>query len=54
MLYVTINAYYTHAEDELPDDSHIRQPAEPLGEQWDFEDDDEVRRRLPRTWARMT
>ncbi len=54
MLYVTINAYYTRAEAELPNHSHILEPAEPLGEQWDFEDADEVRRRLPRTWARMT
>ncbi|HEX6675226.1 MAG TPA: hypothetical protein VF486_09395 [Actinomycetes bacterium] len=23
-------------------------------EHWDFEDDEEVRRRLPRTWARLT
>jgi hypothetical protein len=27
MLYVTINAYHTRAEAELPDDSHIREPA---------------------------
>jgi Protein of unknown function (DUF4240) len=54
MLYVAGNAYHTRAEAELPTDSHIRQPAEPLGEHWDFENDDEVRRRLPRVWARMT
>jgi Protein of unknown function (DUF4240) len=54
MLYVTINAYYTRAEAELPDDSHIPEPAEPFGEQWDFQDDEEVRLRLPRTWARLT
>jgi hypothetical protein len=29
MLYVTIRAYYAHAE--LPDDGHVREPAEPLG-----------------------
>jgi hypothetical protein len=45
MLYVASNAYYTRAEAELPDDCHVWQPAEPLGEHWDFEDDQEVRRR---------
>jgi hypothetical protein len=54
MLYVAGNAYHTRAEAELPTDSHIWQPAEPLGEHWNFENDDEVRRRLPRVWARMT
>jgi Protein of unknown function (DUF4240) len=54
MLYAAMHAYHARAEAELPDDSQLVQPAEPLGEQWDFEDDEEVRRRVPRTWARMT
>ena len=54
MLYVTVNAYHARAEAELPGDSHVPQPAEPLGDHWDFEDDEEVRLRLPRTWARLT
>jgi Protein of unknown function (DUF4240) len=54
MLYVAFNAYHARAEAELPADSHVPQPTEPLGERWDFEDDGEVRRRLPRTWARLT
>jgi hypothetical protein len=50
MLYVTVNSYQARAEAELPDDGHVRQPAEPLEERWDFGDDEQVRRRLPRTW----
>jgi len=54
MLYAAMHAYHTRAEAELPDDRRLLQPAESLGEHWDFEDDEEIRRRLPRTWARMT
>ena len=47
---------YECAETELPEDSQIPMPDEPLGEYWDFEDAEEARRRLPRVWAqtRMT
>jgi Protein of unknown function (DUF4240) len=57
VLYVALEAYEARTGEELPDDLMEGDGAgstDPLGEQWDFEDDDQVRRRLPRLWAWMT
>lgn len=37
-------------EDEFPRGPSNR-PQEPLGEPWDFDDDDEMKRRFPRRFA---
>lgn len=57
MLYVALEAYEARTGGKMPEDLLVGDGAgssEPLGEQWDFDDDDEIRRRLPRPWALMT
>lgn len=52
ILYVTCEAYENKTGTEFSAPSRDRQPS-PRGEEWDFDDDAEVRKRLPRLYARI-
>lgn len=45
--YVALEVYEEKAGTPLPR-TKIQQPSEPAGEEWDFEDQNEVKKRLPR------
>ena len=49
--YAALKAYEFAAERELTART-VAHPAEPVGEEWDFDDEVENRRRLPRLAAR--
>jgi len=46
--YIALEAYEKKTGKDMPRNPHRR--ADPVGENWDFDDDDECRARLPRLW----